>query len=136
MCDIMTPKGEEEIQHYALKSGITNVNVHQIDQKENHLLNEDLLKKTYEHLYWVWNGSALWRVESTCMINQSCLDCGSEAKDGSDNSMVVDEGEQDFTNPIDRRKFNLEDDQASLKLKDSNEETDAEALQVGDYHFF
>nr|GEU76857.1 putative reverse transcriptase domain-containing protein [Tanacetum cinerariifolium] len=67
-----------------------------------------------------------------------CLDCGSdsEAEDGSDNSMVVDEGKQDFTNPIDRRNFDLEDDQALLKLKDSNDETDVEALQVGDYHFF
>ncbi|GKB48658.1 reverse transcriptase domain-containing protein, partial [Tanacetum coccineum] len=35
--DIMTPKGEEEIQRYVLENGITNVNVHQIDQKENHL---------------------------------------------------------------------------------------------------
>ncbi|GKB04798.1 hypothetical protein Tco_0832993 [Tanacetum coccineum] len=70
--------------------------------------------------------------------DNGCLDCGSnsEAEDGSDNSMIVDEGEQDFTNPTDRRKFDLEDDQASLKLKDSNDETDAEALQVGDYHFF
>ncbi|GKA06885.1 hypothetical protein Tco_0686109, partial [Tanacetum coccineum] len=70
--------------------------------------------------------------------DNGCLDCGSdsEAEDGSDNSMVVDEGEQDFTNPTDRRKFGLEDDQASLKLKDSNDETDAEALQIGDYHFF
>nr|GFA78535.1 pre-rRNA-processing protein TSR1 homolog [Tanacetum cinerariifolium] len=67
-----------------------------------------------------------------------CLDCGSdsEAKNGSDNAeddldngMVVDEGEQDFTNLADCRKFGFEDDQASLKLKDSNDETDAEALQ-------
>nr|GEW76155.1 ribonuclease H-like domain-containing protein [Tanacetum cinerariifolium] len=60
-----------------------------------------------------------------------CLDCGSDsdAEDGSDNSMVVDEGEQDFTNPTDHRKFDLEDGQASLKLKDSNNETDVEALQ-------
>nr|GFD41625.1 ribosome biogenesis protein BMS1/TSR1, AARP2CN [Tanacetum cinerariifolium] len=77
-----------------------------------------------------------------------CMDYGSdsEAEDGSDNdsvagdgldnSMVVDEGEQDFINPTDRRKFGLENDQASLKLKDSNDETDVEALQVGDYHFF
>ncbi|GJY13311.1 hypothetical protein Tco_0382620 [Tanacetum coccineum] len=65
------------------------------------------------------------------LADNGCLDCGSdsEAEDGSDNSMVVDEGEQDFTNPTDRRKFGLEDDQASLKLKDSNDETDAEALQ-------
>ncbi|GKE93485.1 hypothetical protein Tco_1574580 [Tanacetum coccineum] len=63
-------------------------------------------------------------------------DNGSEAEDGSYNSMVVDEGEQDFTNPTDRQIFDLEDDQASLKLKDSNDETDAEALQLGDYHFF
>ncbi|GKB85907.1 hypothetical protein Tco_0958179, partial [Tanacetum coccineum] len=55
-----------------------------------------------------------------------------EAEDGSDNSMVVDEGEQDFTNPTDRRKFGLEDDEASLKLNDSNDEIDAKALQVGD----
>ncbi|GJW93396.1 hypothetical protein Tco_0173068 [Tanacetum coccineum] len=35
------------------------------------------------------------------------LNCGSdsEAEDGLDNSMVVDEGEQDFTNPTDHRKF-------------------------------
>ncbi|GKE21397.1 hypothetical protein Tco_1432909, partial [Tanacetum coccineum] len=64
-------------------------------------------------------------------LDNGCLDCGSdsEAEDGSDNSMVVDEGEQDFTNPTNRRKFSLGDDQASLKLKDSNDETDAEALQ-------
>ncbi|GJU44231.1 prohibitin-1, mitochondrial-like protein isoform X1 [Tanacetum coccineum] len=36
--DIMTPKGEEEIQRYVLENEITNVNVHQIDQKENHLV--------------------------------------------------------------------------------------------------
>nr|GEU94249.1 ATP-dependent DNA helicase PIF1-like [Tanacetum cinerariifolium] len=66
-----------------------------------------------------------------------CLDCGSdsEAEDGLEKSMIVNEGEQDFTNPTDRRKFGLEDDQASLKLKASNDETDVEALQVGDYHF-
>ncbi|GKD94277.1 hypothetical protein Tco_1374114, partial [Tanacetum coccineum] len=34
----------------------------------------------------------------------------------------------------DCRKFGLEDDQASLKLRDSNVETNAEPLQVGDYH--
>ncbi|GJR17822.1 ALP1-like protein isoform X1 [Tanacetum coccineum] len=45
------------------------------------------------------------------------------AKDGSDNGMVVDEREQDFTNPGDRRKFGLEDDQISLKLRNSNDET-------------
>nr|GFB98117.1 ribosome biogenesis protein BMS1/TSR1, AARP2CN [Tanacetum cinerariifolium] len=50
------------------------------------------------------------------------LDNDSEAEDGLDNSMVVDEGEQDFTNPTDRRKFGLEDDQALLKLKVSNDE--------------
>ncbi|GKC09709.1 hypothetical protein Tco_1001319, partial [Tanacetum coccineum] len=60
----------------------------------------------------------------------------SEAEDGSDNSMVVDEGEQDFTNPTNRRKFGLEDDEASLKLKDFNDEADVEALQIRDYHFF
>ncbi|GJR30509.1 hypothetical protein Tco_1106741 [Tanacetum coccineum] len=54
----------------------------------------------------------------------------SEAEDGLDNSMVVDEGEQDFTNPTDHQKFGLEDDQASLKLKDCNDKTDAEALQL------
>nr|GFC46206.1 ribosome biogenesis protein BMS1/TSR1, AARP2CN [Tanacetum cinerariifolium] len=61
------------------------------------------------------------------------LDCRSDSKseDGLDNSMVVDEGEQYFTNPTDRRKFGLDDDQALLKLKDSNDKTDAEALQVG-----
>ncbi|GJR24782.1 hypothetical protein Tco_0973309 [Tanacetum coccineum] len=66
------------------------------------------------------------------LADNGCLDCGSdsEAEDGSDNSMVVDEGEQDFTNPTDRRKFGLEDDHASLKLKDSNDETDVEALQL------
>nr|GFC06947.1 pre-rRNA-processing protein TSR1 homolog [Tanacetum cinerariifolium] len=66
------------------------------------------------------------------------LDCGSdsEAKDCSDNSMVIDEGKQDFINPTDHRKFDLEDNQASLKLKDSNDETDVEALQVGDCYFF
>nr|GEX88714.1 reverse transcriptase domain-containing protein [Tanacetum cinerariifolium] len=64
--------------------------------------------------------------------DNGCLDCGSDSKaeDGLDNSMVVDEGEQDFTNPTDRRKFGLEDDQASLKQKDSNDEIDNEALQV------
>ncbi|GJX12124.1 hypothetical protein Tco_0201983 [Tanacetum coccineum] len=66
------------------------------------------------------------------------LDCGSdsEAEDSLDNGMVVDEGEQDFTNLADRQMFGLKDDQASLKLKDSNDETDAEALQARDYHFF
>nr|GEU84341.1 DNA repair protein RAD50 [Tanacetum cinerariifolium] len=34
---IMTRKGEKEMQRDALESGITNVNVHQIDQKEKHL---------------------------------------------------------------------------------------------------
>nr|GFA05638.1 hypothetical protein [Tanacetum cinerariifolium] len=36
--------------------------------------------------------------------DNGCLDCGSdsEAEDDLDNSMVVDEGEQDFTNPTDR----------------------------------
>ncbi|GKC29419.1 hypothetical protein Tco_1036713 [Tanacetum coccineum] len=52
------------------------------------------------------------------------------AKDGSDNGMVVDEIEQDFTNPGDRRKFGLEDDQISLKLRNSNDETNAEPLQT------
>nr|GEZ28766.1 hypothetical protein [Tanacetum cinerariifolium] len=39
-----------------------------------------------------------------------CLDCGSdsEAEDGLDNSMVVDEGEQDFTNPTNRQNFRKE----------------------------
>nr|GFA02640.1 ribosome biogenesis protein BMS1/TSR1, AARP2CN [Tanacetum cinerariifolium] len=50
------------------------------------------------------------------------------SKYGSDSSMVVDEGKQDFTNPTDRQKFGLEDDQTSLKLKDSNDKTNAEAL--------
>ncbi|GKB86790.1 hypothetical protein Tco_0959062, partial [Tanacetum coccineum] len=60
---------------------------------------------------------------------EDCSDNDSEAEDGSDNSMVVDEGEEDFTNPTDRRKFDLKDDQASLKLKDSNDKTEVEALQ-------
>nr|GFC60440.1 hypothetical protein [Tanacetum cinerariifolium] len=32
--------------------------------------------------------------------DNGCMDCGSdsEAEDSSDNGMVVDEGEQDFTN--------------------------------------
>ncbi|GJY36392.1 hypothetical protein Tco_0421770 [Tanacetum coccineum] len=76
-------------------------------------------------------GAFILGVEWVCsMESREHMHDKQEAKDGSDNSMVVDEGEQDFTNPIDRRKFNLEDDQASLKLKDSNDETDAEALQI------
>ncbi|GJX29061.1 hypothetical protein Tco_0237140 [Tanacetum coccineum] len=83
----------------------------------------------------------LQNAKETC-----CLDCGSDSeaengsdnvwqpglwfRDGLDNGMVVDEGEQDFTNLADRHMFGLEDDQASLKLKDSNDETDAEALQA------
>ncbi|GKF81598.1 hypothetical protein Tco_0240200, partial [Tanacetum coccineum] len=53
----------------------------------------------------------------------------SEDEDGSDNCMVVDEGEQDFTNRADRQMFGPEDDRTSLKLRDSNDETDAEPLQ-------
>nr|GEX05957.1 ribosome biogenesis protein BMS1/TSR1, AARP2CN [Tanacetum cinerariifolium] len=78
------------------------------------------------------------RSEAEDGSDNGCLDCDSdnEPEDGSDNSKVVDEGEQDFTNPTYRRKFDLEDGQALLKLKDFNDETDNEALLVGDYHFF
>nr|GEX24696.1 zf-CCHC domain-containing protein/UBN2 domain-containing protein [Tanacetum cinerariifolium] len=43
-----------------------------------------------------------------------------------DNGMVIKEGEQDSTNPVDRWKLGLEDDQPSLKLTDSNDEIDDE----------
>ncbi|PWA54939.1 ribosome biogenesis protein BMS1/TSR1, AARP2CN [Artemisia annua] len=54
----------------------------------------------------------------------------SDDEDDSDNGMVVDEGEQGFTNAADRRKFGLEDDQASLKLRDSDDETEAESMMM------
>lgn len=50
--------------------------------------------------------------------------------DGSDNGMVVDEGEHDFTGQGDGRNFDLEDDQASLKLRDSDDETEADSMMM------
>nr|GEW05919.1 protein ALWAYS EARLY 2-like isoform X1 [Tanacetum cinerariifolium] len=45
-------------------------------------------------------------------LSSDYLDCGSDsdAEDGSHDDMVVDKGEQDFTNPTNQGKFGLEDD--------------------------
>ncbi|KVI07733.1 AARP2CN-like protein [Cynara cardunculus var. scolymus] len=53
-----------------------------------------------------------------------------KSDDGSDNGMVVDEGEYDFAGQNDGGKFDLEDDQASLKLRDSDEETEADSVMM------
>ncbi|XP_024973103.1 pre-rRNA-processing protein TSR1 homolog [Cynara cardunculus var. scolymus] len=55
---------------------------------------------------------------------------GTDSDDGSDNGMVVDEGEYDFAGQNDGGKFDLEDDQASLKLRDSDEETEADSVMM------
>ncbi|KAI7733822.1 hypothetical protein M8C21_011693 [Ambrosia artemisiifolia] len=51
---------------------------------------------------------------------------GSDSDDGSDNGMVVDEGEYDYPGQGDGGKSDFEDDQASLKLRDSDDETEAD----------
>ncbi|KAI3725539.1 hypothetical protein L1987_65329 [Smallanthus sonchifolius] len=55
---------------------------------------------------------------------------GSDSDDGSDNGMVVDEGENDFPGQGDGGKFDLEDDQASLKLRDSDDESEADSMMM------
>ncbi|KAD5960237.1 hypothetical protein R6Q59_013407 [Mikania micrantha] len=55
---------------------------------------------------------------------------GSDIDDVSDNGMVVDEGEYDFHGQGDGGKFDLEDDQASLKLRDSDDETETDSMMM------
>ena len=58
---------------------------------------------------------------------------GSDSDDGSDHGMVVDEGEHDFTGQDNGGRFDLEDDQASLKLRDSDDETEADSVMMVSY---
>ncbi|KAI3745719.1 hypothetical protein L6452_08125 [Arctium lappa] len=55
---------------------------------------------------------------------------GTDSDDGSDNGMVVDEGEYDVAGQDDVGKFDLEDDQASLRLRDSDDETEADSVMM------
>lgn len=55
---------------------------------------------------------------------------GTDSDDGSDNGMVVDEGEYDIAGQGDFGKFDLQDDQASLKLRDSDDETEADSVMM------
>ncbi|KAI7724522.1 hypothetical protein M8C21_023976 [Ambrosia artemisiifolia] len=55
---------------------------------------------------------------------------GSDSDDGSDNGMVVDEGEYDYPGQGDGGKSDFEDDHASLKLRDSDDETEADDMMM------
>ncbi|MFS8020286.1 putative ribosome biogenesis protein Bms1/Tsr1 [Helianthus anomalus] len=57
---------------------------------------------------------------------------GSDSDDGSDNGMVIDEGEYDYPGQGDGDggKSDFEDDQASLKLRDSDDETEADSVMM------
>ncbi|KAI3724622.1 hypothetical protein L2E82_36405 [Cichorium intybus] len=55
---------------------------------------------------------------------------GTDSDNDSENGMVVDEGEYDIHNQGQNRKFDLDDDQASLKLRDSDEETEADSMMM------
>ncbi|KAF5803959.1 putative ribosome biogenesis protein Bms1/Tsr1 [Helianthus annuus] len=55
---------------------------------------------------------------------------GSDSEDGPDNGMVVDEGEYDYPGQGDGGKSDFEDDQASLKLRDSDDETEADSMMM------
>ncbi|KAM0012992.1 putative ribosome biogenesis protein Bms1/Tsr1 [Helianthus debilis subsp. tardiflorus] len=55
---------------------------------------------------------------------------GSDSDDGSDNGMGVDEGDYDYPGQGDGGKSDFEDDQASLKLRDSDDETEADSMMM------
>ncbi|KAE8057373.1 hypothetical protein FH972_014074 [Carpinus fangiana] len=68
---------------------------------------------------------AAWIVDNT---DEEDSDSDDEADDG----MVLDEQESDFPYQKGSKNFDLDDDQASLNLKDSDEETDVHSMMMDD----
>ena len=66
---------------------------------------------------------AAWIVDNT---DEEDSDSDDEADDG----MVLDEQESDFPHQKGSKNFDLDDDQASLNLKDSDEETDVHSMMM------
>jgi pre-rRNA-processing protein TSR1 len=66
---------------------------------------------------------AAWIVDNT---DEEDSDSDDEADDG----MVLDEQESDFPCQKGIKNFDLDDDQASLNLKDSDEETDVHSMMM------
>lgn len=66
---------------------------------------------------------AAWIVDNT---DEEDSDSDDEADDG----MVLDEQESDFLHQKGSKNFDLDDDQASLNLKDSDEETDVHSMMM------
>lgn len=54
----------------------------------------------------------------------------SDNEDEDDNGMVLDGMETSFSGQVGREKSGLDDDQASLNLRDSDEETEADSVMM------
>jgi hypothetical protein len=70
---------------------------------------------------------AAWIVDDTDEEN-------SDSNDEADDAMALDERESDFPNQEDTNNLDLDDDQRSLNLKDSDEETDMDSMMMVSFY--
>jgi len=72
---------------------------------------------------FIYVSQAAWIVDNT---DEEDSDSDDEADDG----MVLDERESEIPNQRGCKNFDLDDDQASLNLKDSDAETDVDSMMM------
>ncbi|KAK3038850.1 hypothetical protein RJ639_028572 [Escallonia herrerae] len=70
--------------------------------------------------------------QAAWIVDDSDVDNSDSDDDDADNGMVLDEKDSSFSNQGSHDRFNFDDDQASLNLRESDEETDVDSMMMDD----
>ncbi|KAK2995094.1 hypothetical protein RJ640_020734 [Escallonia rubra] len=70
--------------------------------------------------------------QAAWIVDDSDVDNSDSDGDDADNGMVLDEKDSSFSNQGSHDRFNFDDDQASLNLRESDEETDVDSVMMED----